>query len=463
MNIKKVTSNIKSPGGEPWSFDIGHLNLLVGPNESGKSAIAEAVQLALSGSAYGIFLRSGQVKAGPILGDLSSPGEEDPIFAEVEYEDGTVSRWEMNKNGRPRHTGSQGVALPIGELRAALGGSVAKARNFFAGHLLDPFSRKELEAALPQLAVDIIEALDRVLPDYGHPISPNDLVEAQTKCGKYKREGKAMIKAADTVLPLLNYSRSMSALDETQWMEDLCLSLKFEWLKKQFLSSELPEEKAVLQKLALTLGEKDKLRSLEGSAQYWDILRDGWRTEVLLRAGNKAKRIRTNGEGDVEVFGALASALESVLSTMLEKPLEEYCRKVNKFLPKGDKFGIDHSGAQFKIFLERGGTRHYALSGSAEARTLAAMAAALSSDGQPAVIILDDRMWDSKNLARTMERLEKSPCQAILMSTFKPRGRARSGWNYVEVVPKSYDGKDEVPETETEAEGLGERVQEEGL
>ena len=94
MKILKVTSNIKSPDGSPWTRELGKLNLLVGPNESGKSAVAEAVQLAVSGSAYGLFFRSNQVKTGNQLVDLG-PGGDKEIFAEVEFEDGTTSRWEM--------------------------------------------------------------------------------------------------------------------------------------------------------------------------------------------------------------------------------------------------------------------------------------------------------------------------------------------------------------------------------
>ena len=77
------------------------------------------------------------------------------------------------------------------------------------------------------------------------------------------------------------------------------------------------------------------------------------------------------------------------------------------------------------------------------------MGSALSLYGDNlSVVILDDRMWDGKTLAKTMERLEnqqteKAPMQVILMSTFKPRGRARAKWNYVEIDSKSYDEEDE--------------------
>ena len=49
----------------------------------------------------------------------------------------------------------------------------------------------------------------------------------------------------------------------------------------------------------------------------------------------------------------------------------------------------------------------------------------------PALIVVDDRMWDSKTLAKTMAALEKIDCQVLLMTTSKPRGKGREAWTYV--------------------------------
>ena len=61
------------------------------------------------------------------------------------------------------------------------------------------------------------------------------------------------------------------------------------------------------------------------------------------------------------------------------------------------------------------------------------MGAGLAKEGEASILILDDRMWDTSNLVKTMEKLEGSSCQVILMTTVSPRGRKRSAWNYVEV------------------------------
>ena len=150
MKIVRVTSNIKSPDGQAWSYDLGKLNLLVGLNESGKSAIAVAVQLAVSGSAYGLFFRNGDVKSGSQLGNLATSDR--LVFAEVEYENGSVSRWEMEPGKRPRRTGETTTVLPIAQLRGALSGSAVRARKFFAPLLVQPLVREKLEKKRPAVS-----------------------------------------------------------------------------------------------------------------------------------------------------------------------------------------------------------------------------------------------------------------------------------------------------------------------
>ena len=364
----------------------------------------------------------------------------------------------MTPGGRPKRTGGNTTALPIGELRDALNGSGKKARHFFATHLLDPISRKKLEDTLPNSTHDLLTPLEKIIPDFGHDILPEDIIAAHKSCGTWKRKSKAESTACSDMLGVLGNAEKMDPEHGTDLMDSLCTTVRFEWLRKAFKQTENVEQKYALQQLAGTLGPKEDLKELLGSAQYWDSLRDIWMRDSLYRVSKKVRSLSNNSDIAAEEFGALEKALDSVLLTLIAKPLKEYCRRVNKFLPKGDKFGVEHDITNFRIYLERAGIKHYALSGSAESRTLGAMGAALCESG--GVLILDDRMWDSKNLAKTMERLEKSPCQVLMMSTFKPRGRARSEWNYVEIVPKSYDSEDEVVEVESEAASLGTPVQE---
>ena len=450
MKMVRVTSNIKSPTGEPWTYELGFLTLLIGPNESGKSAIAEAVQLAVSGSAYGLFFRNKGVKNGAQLRDLG-PADAETIFAEVEFENGTTSRWEMAPGKRPKRTGREFVC-PIPALREALSGTPQKARSFFAKHLLPEMSREELEKLLKDPVYDLSIPLEVLIPDDGGLISGEQLALAASEASSWKRKAKAEHKAALSLLKSLN-SGPVDRNDILQAWEQLFTALKFEWLKKQFLDASGDEklfERTTLQNLARTLGRKEDLKALEGSAQYAEQLEHLLRREAVYGASGRARTEVARTQKAIAEFDTLAEKLDFALTVLLKDALRFYVKYVNHFLPKGDKFDIIHNEKHFKICLRRGDQVHTALSGSTEARTLAAMGTALSNiDAKPVLVILDDRMWDTETLSKTMEKLEKGPGQVILMSTTSPRGRKRSAWKYVEVsrAEREEETPEELPET----------------
>ena len=79
------------------------------------------------------------------------------------------------------------------------------------------------------------------------------------------------------------------------------------------------------------------------------------------------------------------------------------------------------------------------------------MAAALPKNADvPGLIVVEDRMWDHQNLAKTMHALEQSPYQVLIMTTTKPRGRKRSGWKYIftETDFEFQEKREEDPESE---------------
>ena len=430
--ITKVTSNIKSVDGSAWTHELGQLNLLVGPNESGKSAIAEAIQLAVSGSAYGLFFRNAQVKTGAQLVDLGPVGGGE-IFAEVEFEDGSTSRWEMLPGKRPKQTGQAAVALPVSELRDVLSGSPQKARKFFSQHLLSPVGRGELEQRLQNPGHDLTIPLENILPDDGNSISGEALAAAPSSAGSWKRKAQAEAKAASSLLTTFTNAEKVERSDVYDVWEQLFKALRFEWARKQFKAAEDPKEKEFLKNLALSLGTKEELKGLEGSAQYSEKIEVLLTQDALYTAAGRARATVEQAQKSVEEYGDLEKALDVAIFKLLKEPMKAYTKRVNKFLPRGDKFQIIHEEKTFKVCLKRGGQTHVALSGSAEARTLAAMGAGLAKEGEASILILDDRMWDTSNLVKTMEKLEGSSCQVILMTTVSPRGRKRSAWNYVEV------------------------------
>lgn len=433
--ILKVRSNIKA--NEDWSAEIGPKTLLLGPNESGKSRIVEAIQLAVSGGVHGLFLKNSTVKAGNQLSALGATFDKS-LYAEVEFDDGTVSRWEMEKGKSPKQTGERYVALPVSGLRSALTGSASSTRKFFADQLVTDTTRTELEAALHSDSIDITMPLDEVLPDWGpKKISMYEIIEAASKSGKLKRAAKADAKAAQELISTLGGAENHSERElDDAWIR-LNDSLILSWLKTQYNDRPGdPEYRAYVKLLLRNLAsEKSKEYwetlggSLKTSEDVLRIIKGKTRWEVALGATAKVKM----EEKRATEFAALEKALENYIYEVVQDPLDAYRERVSGYLPKGDEFGYEHTRTTFRIFLERNGVRHYALSGSTEARVLAAMAAGLDGE-KSGMVIVDDRMWDAKTLGETLLHLEDCSAQVILMSTISHRGRQRTGWQYVSVA-----------------------------
>lgn len=433
--VIKIRSNIKSPNGQAWEYELGDYNLLIGPNESGKSAIAEAVQLALSGSAYGLFFRNAPVKAGNQLSDLGHVGPEG-LFAVATFDDGTEARWSMEAVGkRPKMEGGSGEALPISELRSALSGSAQRARAFFLSRLLpEGVSRLELERLLNHPTFDLTKPLEVLIPDMGpRPITGETLVSALSEAGTWKRNAKSDAKAAQDLLTTLSTAEKADADQMHTAYENLFKSLKFEWLRKIVKEGSSDYDKPTLTNLALTLGTKEELKNLKGSAEYADDIEEMLIKQAAFRdAQGVSLRVKQHEKVAAE-YDALIKGLDKACTTLLKAPLNKYIKRVNRFLPKGDKFGVSYSEKEFKIYLERGKQKHVALSGSTEIRLLAAMAAALPTGEESIMVILDDRMWDADTLSKTLDKLQSAPVQIVVMTTIPPAGPKKDAWRHIEI------------------------------
>ena len=109
-----------------------------------------------------------------------------------------------------------------------------------------------------------------------------------------------------------------------------------------------------------------------------------------------------------------------------------FAKKVSTFLPKGEEFLFEVDGTTISVGLLRNGQTHKALSGSTEARVIAAIAAALSTP--ISLILLDDRMFSTSTLSKTLSVLEKAEGQVVAMGLKRPPGKPRKKWTYVQVV-----------------------------
>ena len=452
--IKQVTSNIKSDGTE-WSHDLSKNNLLIGPNESGKSSIVEAIQLALEGSVTNLLLRD-LVKKDDDLNALIPIGS-DTAFAQVEFSDGSTAEWKGERGKRStRQAARRGaVAFPLSEIKKVLQGSEEKATKFFFERFAQVMEIETFKAHIPAETIMPEGEFTELLPDLGNgePLTKISAVEylgMGDTAGKISRDSRSKAKLLGNITA--QFSVVAPEFDNTlDLWEELASSIRFEQLRKVYRNHEGLRE--FCSEALQELGTPGELKELRGSA----IIHDEITERIMGRAMyDHVKRIREESITAAtrsKNMAAVASAMMAAIRSLVIEMMGSYVKRVNTYLPKKDKLSIEISPGQFTYGLNRDGGLHRAMSGSTEARVLAAMAAALTRPKEATLVIVDDRMWDSGTLSRTMSALEKSPAQVIIMTTMKPRGRKRSGWDYIEMGQDAeVDAEDTVPSTAVEGQ-----------
>ncbi len=143
MYIKRISSNIK--GGVDQ--ELGEKTLIVGPNGIGKSAIVNAVELAVGASASDIVGRS-EVKR---EADLLTLGDGKRVFAEAEFSDGSGASYETKTNNRggakkATHACPVTASFPVRDVRAALSGSADTARSWLLSKVVQDVTRDDVLA-----------------------------------------------------------------------------------------------------------------------------------------------------------------------------------------------------------------------------------------------------------------------------------------------------------------------------
>ena len=419
MKVVSVTTNIKSPDGRSRTTQIGQKTLLIGPNECGKSTVAEAIQLALTGSVSGLFMRPKAVKTGTQLAALC-PEAEDLVFAEVELSDGSTARWEVSPGKRAKRTGFSGCVTPVSELKEALMGSPLTAYKFFFRHLAEPVRLQELKDIFPSSSrMPNEKAFTAALPPSTQDcLTPNQLIEMLEQAGKLKRNAKAQSKALTDVTRELQGGVSHSNEEIYKTWEKLFQALKYEEFKRMY--KERADLRGLIATEIQTLGDKEQLIAIEkfGSAKIADQLTEMFSSSAVADIAKQTNTQKTMSDELSGEFDLLEKCLEAAIKSIVAPFMRGYIQRVNDYLPDGDEFTINTSGI-FQPALRRANGLHIALSGSTEARVLGAMAAALTRPGIPSVVILDDRMWDPETL--------------VIMSTMRPKGKRRVKWTYVQI------------------------------
>ena len=142
-----VTSNVK--GGV--AATLTEKTLIVGPNGEGKSAIVNAITLALTGAADDLLGRD-VVRDANMIG-LMAPVNED-VRASVTLSNGVESSYHSPRNesgfGKGRLVNTFPDAVPLREVREALTGSADKARAFLLSRAAQNVAAGDVVRAIPE-------------------------------------------------------------------------------------------------------------------------------------------------------------------------------------------------------------------------------------------------------------------------------------------------------------------------
>ena len=123
--IETITSNLKSPDGEPWTAHLSQRTLIVGSNASHKSSILQAAELALTGAVDDIIWRS--VVRDVALLITMAPGK--VLESKITLSSGAIHQFRVEAGKRPPGPNFNNGVLPIRQVREAVAGSPSSARK----------------------------------------------------------------------------------------------------------------------------------------------------------------------------------------------------------------------------------------------------------------------------------------------------------------------------------------------
>jgi len=512
MHIKKVTGTIK--GGV--DAVLTEKTLIVGSNGAGKSAIVNAVELALVGGASDIEGRAWvqDVKRLKRLGDS--------VHVEATLDDDTTCSYRVNKS-KADHKNGVGGSLPYREVREALTGSPAKAYKYL---LTQCAAGLTLDEVLQRIPADLHDLYKSVA--IGSPVE--GLLEAQEVAGKKARdaakEAKGAKEAAGMAAQGLGPTVLESQIHEARLLLQNAKQFEFDATNRQQLAANIEEleglegRQEVLERWisrgaeGLPSGAKERVDALykvisyhleknsptcgvcgnnfdrnvalqameqlqmwqtriaqeSGSVQKYErelsLVKERIITlRVTLRSGELGPKAIDPGipvkqaedqfnaltsrmgahqhhqrlqghiltlEQEADKWKALTELLNTLVKDFVDAGMAKFMTRVQMFLSDSDIFGMKLTKSDCQIGLIRNGQLNTALSGAEWARLLTAIACACASEGVP-VVIPEERAWDRENLAKTMRALTNAPCQILLTSTEKPKGKLPAGWSLVEI------------------------------
>tara|TARA_R100001086_G_scaffold75575_2_gene36585 strand:+ start:423 stop:2402 length:1980 start_codon:yes stop_codon:yes gene_type:complete len=211
--VKRVTSNIKSPDGNEWSVDLGQKTLILGSNTSRKSAILQAVELAVSGAADDIVGRYGVRDPSLLLtlAPMVNVGE-DKLHSSASFSDESMDEatFSVERSGsrvkKPFHSTpfDASKVMPSRLVRLALSGGEKTARKSFLEWTADGVSDEDVLARIStNLHAKYKDISDKLSKggDNGTTMNAVEKLLATIEyAGKQQRDSAKQLKGAEAAL-----------------------------------------------------------------------------------------------------------------------------------------------------------------------------------------------------------------------------------------------------------------------
>lgn len=193
--VESIASNIK--GGV--SCRLGPKTIVIGSNGSGKSAVLNSIELALTGRVSDLVGRAEVAKETDLA--MLAPGRAGELYAKATFTNGGVASWRAGAKGAkkavhlyPPDVLDKDAALPLRPVRDAVLGSAETARKFFLAHAAGKVSDTDVLNRMPP---DLHDHYRRAILSAGMADTPLDkLLLALEKAKKGARDAKAKAKAA---------------------------------------------------------------------------------------------------------------------------------------------------------------------------------------------------------------------------------------------------------------------------
>lgn len=195
VSVSRVKGNLK--GGVDYA--IGPKTLIIGDNGAGKSAVVNAIELALTGRASDIVGRAEVAKEVDLM--ALAPGRTGTLEVAVELSNGAQAVWSCSDakgSKKAKHTLPPDVntetVLPLRAVRDAILGSAQTARNFFLRHAVGALTMQDVLARIPEPLHARLKSLN-VFTAHGDTVT--DLLRALDEAKKRQRDSAARTKAAE--------------------------------------------------------------------------------------------------------------------------------------------------------------------------------------------------------------------------------------------------------------------------